>query len=204
MYKQAIEGLFGTWYTREYILVTTKRCWIKIFTSQRFHTHEERIQEIQFSNVPRYINGWVYIHNLFKDLRGDKDAQECHCSILTSHRHANLKASDEFYYFPNFLPDPSRGKYGDNHTSLSVIRHHLKYITSDEGKQGKRIKTSMNWDNKSKKNEKREKRECYLEKHYGENKKSKFSVVNLHKSTIQLFDISFFCQSQEIYKKPGN
>ncbi|MGB4751940.1 MAG: DDE-type integrase/transposase/recombinase, partial [Fervidobacterium sp.] len=28
----------------------------------------------KFSNIPKYINGWVYIHNLFKDLRGDKNA----------------------------------------------------------------------------------------------------------------------------------
>lgn len=28
----------------------------------------------KFSNIPKYINGWVYIHNLFKDLGGDKYA----------------------------------------------------------------------------------------------------------------------------------
>ena len=28
----------------------------------------------KFSNIPKYINGWVYIHNLFKDLGSDKYA----------------------------------------------------------------------------------------------------------------------------------
>ncbi|MGB4754910.1 MAG: DDE-type integrase/transposase/recombinase, partial [Fervidobacterium sp.] len=38
----------------------------------------------KFSNIPKYINGWVYIHNLFKDLGGDKyDIVQSLLTIIT-------------------------------------------------------------------------------------------------------------------------
>jgi transposase-like protein len=72
VYKQAIEELFGTGVHQRVRLGYNNAVESRYSLLKDFIRMKRGFKK--FSNIPKYINGWVYIHNLFKDLRGDKNA----------------------------------------------------------------------------------------------------------------------------------
>jgi len=70
VYKQAIEELFGSGIHQRVHLGHNNA------VESRYSLLKDSIRAKRgfkkLSNIPRYINGRVYIHNLFKDLAGDK------------------------------------------------------------------------------------------------------------------------------------
>ena len=72
VYKQVIEELFGTGVHQRVRLGYNNAVESRYSLLKDFIRMKRGFKK--FSNIPKYINGWVYIHNLFKDLRGDKNA----------------------------------------------------------------------------------------------------------------------------------
>ena len=84
VYKQAIEELFGSGVHQR----------VKLGHNNAVESRHSLLKDFirvkrgfkKFNNILKYINGWVYIHNLFKDLGGDKYAiiQSLFSSIIQS------------------------------------------------------------------------------------------------------------------------
>jgi len=72
VYKQAIEEPFGLGVHQRVKLGHNNVVELRYSLLKDFIRDKQGFKK--FSNIPRYINGWVYIHNLFKDLGGDKYA----------------------------------------------------------------------------------------------------------------------------------
>jgi len=84
VYKQAIEELFGSGIHQRVKLGHNNAVESRYSLLKDFIRAKRGFKK--FSNIPKYINGWVYIHNLFKDLGGDKYAiiQSLFSSIMQS------------------------------------------------------------------------------------------------------------------------
>ena len=70
VYKQAIEELFSLRVHKRVHLGHNNAVESRYSLLKDFIRAKRGFKK--FSNIPKYINGWVYIHNLFKDLGGDK------------------------------------------------------------------------------------------------------------------------------------
>jgi len=84
VYKQAIEELFGSGIHQRVHLSHNNAVEPRYSLLKDFIRAKRGFKK--FSNIPKYINGWVYIHNLYKELGGDKYAiiQSLFSSIIQS------------------------------------------------------------------------------------------------------------------------